>query len=50
MKDLLIIKTIVDGFNIDMCVSFAKQQDLVGIEKCDFEAKEKKVSVYVDEK
>ena len=50
MKNLLVMKTIVDGYSIKLCGSFGKIQELLSNEKCVVQAESKKVSIYLSEK
>lgn len=46
-NDLLILKSIIDGYNIRLCAGFTTTQtDLSEIELCEFSAMEKAVSLY----
>ena len=49
MSDLLLLKSVVDGYNIKLCAHFtaATQQDTESV--CQYEANEKKVSLYIPE-
>lgn len=49
MKTLLILKSVVDGFNIDMCAKFISTPEATGSDSinCDYSANEKAVSIYV---
>ncbi len=49
MKNLLIVKTIVDGYNINLCATFSSSEQINKIEECDYSANKKEVSVYIEE-
>ena len=49
MSDLLVIKTIVDGYNIDLCGKFASSERIEHTDNCDYSANERQVSFYVTE-
>lgn len=49
MSDLLVIKTIVDGYNIDLCGKFASSERIEHPEDCDYSASDRKVSFYLIE-
>ena len=49
MNDLLILRTIEDGYNSNMCVKFSSANFMENKKEddCDFTAKEKKLSIYI---
>ena len=49
MKDLLILKSIVDGYNINLCGKFSKTDVEDDLSVCDFSSDQKKVSIYINE-
>lgn len=49
MKDLLIVKSIVDGYNIDLCASFSGSQDITDSENCDFSAPGRQISISLEQ-
>ena len=50
MNSLLVLKSIVDGYNINLCAVFASSERIVANPSCHFNANEKAVSIYIDEK
>ena len=50
MKNILIVKTVVDGYNLDMCANFISEVSQETLESCDHRALGKEVSIYFDEK
>jgi len=50
MKNLLVVKTIEDGFENVLCGSFGKSEEISSSEKCDLSAKAKAVSFQIDTK
>lgn len=48
MKDLMILKSIVDGYNISLCGVFSKNS-VAGYETCDVESVDSQMGVYLDE-
>lgn len=41
MKSLLLMKTIVDGYSINMCLSFSGTESFNSTEDCEFKAENK---------
>ena len=50
MRNLMILRTIVDGYNIDLCGSFGVDEEISSNEKCEYTAKGKEVSMFLDQK
>ena len=46
MDDLLLLKSIVDGHNLDLCASFTAN-DIATDTTCDYEVKNRRVSLYI---
>ena len=49
MKTLLILKSVVDGYNIQMCANFSLDESNPVDSTCTFEANEKNVSIFINE-
>ena len=46
MNDLLLIRSINDGYNIKLCANFGHEQTKVNKGECDEEANERHVSLF----
>lgn len=49
MNDLLVLKTIVDGYNIDLCGKFASSERIEHYDNCDYSARDRAVAFYLAE-
>lgn len=49
MKNLIILKSIVDGYNIGMCAKFTFNESEVSNDSCAYSADDKAVAIYIDE-
>lgn len=49
MKTILILKSVIDGYNIQMCASFSFDDSTNSDARCAFEANQKNVSIFINE-
>ena len=49
MMNILIIKTVKDGYNLDMCAVFSSNQDSHDFSNCAYTARDRNVAIYIPE-